>query len=379
VSDADRAPIHLLHVINTLDVGGAERMLVKLIAGLDPAVYHNTIVTLTGEGHLNAAARDAGATVHELGMVGARDFPRAAWRLRRIVKTLQPDIVQSWLYQADLLATLAAGAAPRARRVWTIRCTDMALERYRRSTAVVLWLLARLSHRPDLILANSRVGLDWHLTYGYRPRAQGVIPNGFDLTRFRPNPAAGRIVRAELGIPEDAPVVGTVARVDPMKDYGTFLGAVAQLADAIPELHVIVIGKDTETLAAPSTALEPRLHRLGVRDDVERLLPALDVFCLASAFGEGFPNVLGEAMACGLPAVVTEVGDAAAVLGTCGRTVAPGDPGALAAALLDLLRLDRAARAAIGTDATARIAQHYEIGHVVQQFAATYDGLTEMP
>ena len=379
MSDADRAPIRLLHVINTLDVGGAERMLVKLVAVLDPAVYHNTIVTLTGDGHLNAAARDAGATVHELGMAGARNFPRAAWRLRRIVGTLQPDIVQSWLYQADLLATLAAGAAARARLVWTIRCTDMALERYRRSTAMVLWLLARLSHRPDLILANSRAGLDWHRAYGYRPRAEGVIPNGFDLTRFRPDPAAGKAVRAELGIPKDALVVGTVARVDPMKDYGTFLDAVAQLAETVPGLHVVAIGKDTESLAVPSAALGGRLHRLGIRHDVERLLPALDVFCLASAFGEGFPNVLGEAMACGLPSVVTEVGDAAAVLGDCGRTVAPGNPGALAAAILGLLRLDAAARAAIGTAATARIAQHYEIGQVVQQFAATYRDLTAMP
>ena len=174
--------------------------------------------------------RDAGARVHELGMSGARDMPRALWRLRRIVGAVQPDIVQSWLYHADLLATLAAGAAPHARLVWTIRCSDMALARYGRGTAIVLGLLARLSHRPDLVLANSRAGLDWHLKRGYRPRAEDLIPNGFDLARFRPDPPAGAAARRALGIPQDALVVGTVARVDPMKDYDTFLAAMALLA-----------------------------------------------------------------------------------------------------------------------------------------------------
>lgn len=379
MSVPDRVPIRLLHVITSLNIGGAERMLVKLVGGLDPAVYHNTIVTLIGDGELNAAARDAGARVHELGMSGARDMPRALWRLRRIVGAVQPDIVQSWLYHADLLATLAAGAAPHARLVWTIRCSDMALARYGRGTAIVLGLLARLSHRPDLVLANSRAGLDWHLKRGYRPRAEDLIPNGFDLARFRPDPPAGAAARRALGIPQDALVVGTVARVDPMKDYDTFLAAMALLAETEPRLYVVAVGKDTESLNEPTGALTGRLHRLGLRHDVERLLPAFDVFCLASAFGEGFPNVLGEALACGVPGVVTDVGDAAAILGDCGRVVVPGDAAALAAGVRDLLQRNQTERAALGRAGAARMAAHYEIGQVVWQFAETYRRLVANP
>ena len=368
----DREPIKLLHVINTLDVGGAERMLVKLLVGLDPAVFDNTVVTLTGDGTFNAAAREAGARVHEIGMFGARDLPRALLRLRSIVAADQPDIVQSWLYQSDLLATLAHGAAGQADLVWTLRCTDMALERYRIGTRVVRRLLAWLSHRPDLILANSRAGLDWHRAFGYRPRDADVIPNGFDIVGFHPDPVARAEVRAGLGIPADALVVGAVGRVDPMKGYDTFLAAVGRLAKSESRLHVLAVGKDTETLIPGPPALDGRFHALGMSDDVERILPSLDVFCLASGFGEGFPNVLGEAMACGVPAVVTDVGDAAAILGHCGRVVPPGDEAALSAGVADLLALTHDERRALGHAARARIAGHYEITMVVARFAEVY-------
>ncbi len=372
MSSTECKRIKLLHVINTLDVGGAERMLVKLLAGLDPAIFENTVVTLTGDGVLNDAARETGARVEEIGMSDARDMPRALLRLRRIVAAERPDIVQSWLYQSDLLATMAHGAAVQADLVWTLRCTDMALERYGMGTRIVRRLLAWLSHRPDLVLANSHAGLDWHRAFGYRPRHTEIIPNGFDLGQFHPDPVARAEVRTRLGVPANALVVGAVARLDPMKGYDTFLAAVERLAKKEPRLHVVVVGKDTETLNPGPAALVGRFHALGVSGDIQRILPSLDVFCLASGFGEGFPNVLGEAMACGVPAVVTDVGDAALILGDCGRVVPPGDEGAFSAAVAKLLALPDDERQTLGHAARARIAAHYEIETVVARFTEVY-------
>lgn len=372
-------PIRVLHVITGLNVGGAERMLVKLLAGFDRREIESTVISLTGEGALAGAVREAGATLHELRMAGAHDLPRALRQLRAIVHSVQPDVLQSWLYHADLLTTLARGAAREAPLVWTLRCSNMDLERYGIGTRIVRWLLARLSRRPDLILANSRTGLDWHVAFGYQPRAADVIPNGFDVARFRADPEARARLRRELGVGTEALLVGTVARVDAMKDYPNFLAAGALLAARDPHVHLVAIGKDTETLLPGPPALAGRLHALGVRSDVERLLPGLDVFCLASAFGEGFPNVLGEAMACGVPAVVTDVGDAAAILGACGRVVPPRDPDALASGIGALLALDSNERASLGRAAAERIRSDYEIGAVVERFAALYRKLAAAP
>jgi len=375
MASADHKPIRLLHVINSLDVGGAERMLVKLLAHLDPAQFRCAVVALTGSGSLNEEGRAAGAEIIELHMRGPAALPLVFLRFRRIVRAFRPDILQSWLYHSDLLATLAHGACPEARLVWNIRCTDMTLSEYGLAIRVARWVLARLASRPDLILANSQAGLDWHIAYGYRPRAAAVIPNGFDLQRFHPDREARAKLRRELGLGEDVPLIGVVARVDPMKDYETFLAAAAIVAARTPQLHVLVVGKDTKTLLPGPPALDGRLHAVGIRRDIESILPGIDVFCLPSAFGEGFPNVLGEAMACAVPCVVTDVGDAAAILGGRGRVVSPRKPEEMAAAIADLLAMQPAARRALGAHAADRIARHFDLATVAALYTKTYEEL----
>lgn len=361
--------MRVLHVITGLGQGGAETMLAKLIEAL-PGLTH-MVVPLTGELALRARIEAAGGQVSPLGMRGPLGLPAAVARLAVHIRRVRPDVIQSWLYHADLAATLArAAAASRAPLAWSLRCSDMDLARYALATRLVVRALARLSGVPSVIASNSEAGLAWHRRLGYRPRRAIVIPNGFETDRFRPDPAARARLLALAGWGEDAVIVGLVARVDPMKDHGGFLEAFARTPSA---LHAVLVGRGTEALAIPP-ALAGRVVALGACEDVAALMAGFDIACLASRFGEGFPNVLGEAMACGVACVTTDVGDAAVIVGPAGIVVPPGDPASLAEALTRLAA-DPDQRRALGAAGRARVLAEYALPAVAARYAALWRGL----
>jgi len=216
------------------------------------------------------------------------------------------------------------------------------------------------------VTANSAAGLRSHLALGYHPRRAQVVANGIDIDKFQPDAAARRAVRTELGITQDAIVLAHVARIDAMKDHGNFLAAMAVL----PHLSALLVGTDTEKLPAA-----PNLFRLGRRCDVARLFAAADFVVSSSRCGEGFSNVLAEGMACGLPAVATDVGDAKLIVGDTGLVVPPGSPDALAAAIRTLAAESPAARAQRGSRARARIVENFAIGHAIERYVELYESL----
>lgn len=346
-------PVEVLHVITDLDVGGAERMLATYLGGpRDPAIRHR-VVSLKPEGAFAVPLRQAGIEVTSLGM-GRWPNPLALLRLACLIRRWRPDAIQTWMYHADLIGTLALLLSGRRRRTqlnWGIRCSDMDLGEYGPMLRLVIRACRALSGLPDRIVANSEAGRRFHReTLRYRDTNWLVIPNSVDADRFRPDPAQRAAIRAELGIPPDAPLIGCFARVDPMKDYPGFLAAL----DRLPGVHALAAGKDTEALPP-----RPGLHRLGRRDDVERLYAACDLLVLPSAFGEGFPNVVGEAMACGVVPVATDVGDSRTIVGDVGRIVPPRDPAALAAAVRALLDEPAERRAQRSAAARRRILDTY--------------------
>jgi glycosyltransferase involved in cell wall biosynthesis len=360
--------VRVLHVITGLGQGGAETMLAKLIEAL-PEITH-VVVPLARDLALAPRIAAAGAEVIPLGMRGPLGLPAAVLRLAALIRRVRPDVIQSWLYHADLAATLARAVAfARAPLAWSLRCSDMDLARYAPTTRLVVRALARLSGVPAVIASNSEAGLAWHRRLGYRPRRSIVIPNGFDTDRFRPDPEARSRLGAMLGWGEEAVIVGLVARVDPMKDHAGFFAALARTA---PALRAVLVGRGTETLAIPA-ALAGRVAALGPRDDVAALTPGFDIACLAS-HSEGFPNVLGEAMACGVACVTTDVGDASAIVGKAGVVVPTGDPAALAEAL-SALAADPDRRRALGAAGRARVLADYALPSVAARHASLWRGL----
>ncbi len=369
--------IRIVHVIPSLDTGGAEIMLSKLVASMDRRCFLNTVVSLTDRGQLGAVIQSSGVEVCCLGMKRRRLNISALPRFIRLLKTLNPTIVQSWLYHADLLSLMAVRFAGSPSLVWNVRCSDMELAHYPFLTRLVRWVLPFCSSLPAAVVVNSLAGQRQHERLGYHPRRWKVIPNGFDTDRFRPDRFAGQRLRKELGLAEDTMLLALVARLDPMKDHATFLAAASQVAAARANVHFLLAGKDTERLAprVAELGLIDRVHLLGLRHDIDRLIPAVDIACLSSAFGEGFPNVLGEAMAAGVPCVTTDVGDARVIVDRAGLVVPPRDSRALTMAMLDLIDRGSDARRELGRAARARIEDVYSLPIIVQRYCALYSDL----
>jgi glycosyltransferase involved in cell wall biosynthesis len=374
--------LRIAHVITGLEVGGAEVMLHKLLGAMDRKVFEPLVIALVTPGPMAERIRALGIEVKTLGMRRGLPEPRALARLVGLLRHFCPDLVQTWMYHADLLGTLAAPLAHRPIVVWNIRQSDLDPRLTRRGTRIVARIDALLSHfGPDHIICCSHRAREIHRALGYQDRILSVIPNGFDLDRFRPDPEARAAVRADLGISGSAPLVGLVARFDPQKDLPTFIRAAALTRASCPDCRFLLCGRGMDA-ASPGlwgwitdAGLADAVSLVGPRDDTPRVLTALDVLVSSSAYGEGFPNVIGEAMACGVPCAVTDVGDSGLIVGDTGLTVPPRDSRSLAAAIQQLLDEGADQRARRGQAARTIIASQYSLPSISARYADLYQSL----
>lgn len=303
------------------------------------------------------------------------------WRLGREMRFFRPHIVQTWLYHADLLGLLIARLIGAPIVVSNLRCAEMDLKYYSPLTRVVRWLDSRLSWWPNAVVANSGAGREFHEhVLAYRPRRWELIGNGFDTEIFRPDPVARARVRRLLGVGDDIVLIGMVARWDPMKDHETFLQAAVELRRRQSNLRFMLVGRGVKTDNAilweriQGLGLKDAVILLGERHDIAALDAALDVATLVSV-GEGFPNVIGEAMACGVPCVVSDVGDSAKVTGDTGFVVPPRDPLALATAWERMILLGPAGRRELGERARKHIEGQFSIEAVARSYSVLYEDL----
>lgn len=367
--------INVTWVTTGLGTGGAEMILCAFIAASDPRRFRHSVISLTAGGKYVIPLQQLGVNVISLDMAPGRPGIAPLFKLARTLRRSRPDVIAGWMYHGNLAALLGKWLAfLRVPLIWNVRQSLDSLKNEKPGSAAVIRLCARLSRFPNAISYNSRTSARHHEIAGYRKEKSVLIPNGFDLTKFTPHSEARTALRAELGLPADTTLVGRFGRFASMKDHASFIRAAAIVGTESPQTHFVMVGTGIDERNAELSALisslhlQPRMHLLGERQDIPQLTAALDVACSSSSFGEGCPNVVGEAMACGVPCAVTDVGDSAWLAGDHGRVVPPRDPAALAEAILGLLRMPDGARRDLGTASRQHIAQNFSLDSVVDRF-----------
>jgi len=373
--------VRVVFLIRALQSGGAERQLVTLIRGLDPTRFEVTVATFYSGGELCADLEDLpNVRVVSADKQGRWDLLGFFVRLLRIVRRASPEVVHGYMYGANELA-LVFGRLTGAAVVWGIRASGLEMGHYDMATRMLYRSGAWLSRLSDLIIANSEAGRRFHLGIGYPAGKLRVVPNGIDTRRFAYNAAQRERVRRQWSIKDGEVLIGVVARLDPMKDHATFLRAAALASTEHAATRFVIVGAGAErslgTLQslAVQIGVSARVLWAGPREDVTAVYSALDLFTCCSAFGEGFPNSLAEAMACERLCVATRVGDAEWILGDCGETVPPREPQALAGAWSRLLALSPADRVRRAQEARQRIVSSFGVSSLVH---ATSELLTQV-
>jgi len=368
-----------MHVISALYTGGAEKMLLKLLSTMDRGEFDPVVLSLRDHGTMGARIEEQGIRVLDLGMRGSLPTLNEIWRLRKIVRQLHPDLIQGWMYHGNLASWLAArmvsGQVPMA---WNIRHTPYDMSEEKHATAYAIRIGAKLSSTPCRILYNATVSARMHEKLGYNPDRTVVVPNGFDCDQFRPSIEARVGLKRELGISDDTALIGMVARYHPMKDHSNFIRAAGMLAAQRANMGFVLVGKGLDPgngelgQAIGQQGLSSRVHLLGERHDIPNITAGLDIATSSSAWGEAFPNVVGEAMACGVPCVVTDVGDSSDIVGDTGVVVSPRDSAALAAGWAKLLDLGHEQRLCMGAAARKRVVENYSLACVARRYEAMY-------
>ena len=371
----------IMHVITTLGPAGAETMLCRIAQAMDRSRFESEIVSLTGILDLAEKMEGIGVRVRTLGMRKRVPNPWLVMRLAKWIRESQPDVIQTWMYHANFVGALAARLAGNVPVVWGIHHSVLDPRVDKRRTMLVNRACASLSRKlPARIVCCSEASLHLHKGLGYAPDKLEVIPNGFDLQRLRPDSSARTSLREELGIPLDSLLIGMAARFHPHKDHRNFIRAAARFHREMPDVHFVLCGLnitwENSQLASwiETVGLRDHCHLLGVRQDMARLFAGMDIATTSSS-SEAFPIVIGEAMACGTPCVVTDVGDSALIVDQTGIVVPPEDSYALAQAWRSLLRAGHQVRRGLGMAARHRVELLFSLPVVVERYQAIYEKL----
>jgi len=364
----------VLHIITDLNIGGAEMMLYKLLTSLRDDALDSSVILLMGQGKITNQVERLGVKVETLNL-GQGEFP--SWQtiknLKQFIQAFNPDIVQGWMYHGNIAATVAVFLLdPMRRKVklfWNVRQTLYDINSEKIQTRWLIMLGRWLSFFPYSIIYNSNLSAEQHCNVGYLSKKTKIIPNGFDLQKFKPDQQHRQQLREELKINDNVLLIGHISRLHPMKDHVTLLRAIDRVVGSLSstgskqEVLFLLIGHGVTSKLSKN----PAIRFLGERTDIPRIMSALDIVVSSSAWGEGFPNVIGEAMASEVPCVVTDVGDSAYIVGKYGRVCSVGDDQCIANSLLQLID-NKEERKIAGRQARKRINENYSMDKIKKEY-----------
>jgi glycosyltransferase involved in cell wall biosynthesis len=367
----------ITHIITGLAAAGAETALYHLLGALDRQEYQSEVVSLTDRGPTGPKIESLGVPVRALGMMRSVPNPLAIRRIAKILRRSRPHIVHTWMYHSNLLGGLAAQAAGGIPVIWGIHHSKVDTQDTKRFTVWTVRACAWFSKQlPARIICCANSSEQAHVQMGYDPEKMEVIYNGIDSELFRPNPEAWLALRSRLGLPANALLIGMAGRLHRHKDHKTFFAAARLLRAEFPDVHFVLCGEGLESdnpKLAPEIAdgLQGHCHLLGLQREMPAFYAGLDI-AANSSLSEAFPLAVGEAMACGVPCVVTEVGDSPAIVGETGRIVPAQQPALLARAWRELIDAGPESRRILGTAARDRVVTHFSVTQFAQRYQALY-------
>jgi len=368
----------ILHIVTNLHSGGTEYSLYNLLKGGLAKHFDNYVLSLKDKGIIGEKIESLGVEVIALGVERRFFFFTLPTKLHRIVKTLLPDIIQGWMPHGNLAAVYAWWLQKkRSALVWNIRQSLYKLSYEKYLTRQIIYANKVFSRQPNVVIYNSKVARKHHEQLGFSSVKGQVIPNGIDTNLFYPSENSRIKTRRELKISPDTLVVGHIARFHPMKDHINFLKAALKILADNKKIVFLLAGRgvsfDNTTLVRLIPETQKSYFRLlGEREDIPNLMNAMDIFCLSS-YTEAFPNVLGEAMACGVPCVTTDVGDAAEIVDNTGIIVPPRNPLALAEGIKKLIEMGNFKRKVLGHTGRERIIKHFSLKRMVKNYLEVYE------
>jgi glycosyltransferase involved in cell wall biosynthesis len=370
--------IRIVFLIRSLGRGGAERQLAELATRLDPDRFDVTVLTFyPGGGVWDELVNAGGIRVDSLNKGGRWDVGRFALRLAAQLRRRKPTILHTYLVEPSVFGLVVGRLVGVPLIVWGVRASNVDFSQYDWIIGFMFRVAARLSRFADLMIANSDAGRTFHLGRGYSPRRSITVPNGIDTGRFSPSETRRATTRASWGAAADETLIGLTARLEPIKGHEVFLQAAQRVLAACASARFVCVGSGAADYAAQlrqltsTLSIDQRVLWLPEHARTWEIYPAFDIGCSAS-YGEGFSNVVGEAMACGVPCVVTDCGDSSQIVGDTGAVVPCGDPDALAAALIEMIRLGHDGRVNLGQAARQRIVDSFGVDTMVARTAALY-------
>lgn len=370
----------VLHIITGLSTGGAEWMLYHLLNKTNRSKITPVVVSLMDRGSLGDRIAELDISIYILDMKQGMLDISAIWKLRNIVSQVKPDIIQGWMYHGNLAAQIGNFLTlNRTSTIWGIHHSISSLSSEKKTTQLIIKLGSILSKYVSKIAFVSQNSQRQHHSLGYTSENSCTIPNGFNTSLFKPSDELKLKVRRDLGLSTDSILIGSIARYHPMKDHANFVKSAALLIQEFPDVYFLMVGTDINQdnyklyKLIQDLGMEERIHLMGERSDMSSIIPSLDILSSSSAYGEAFPLVLGEAMCCGVPCAVTDVGDSAWIVGQTGKVVQPRSSQELANAWKELILLGVEGRKKLGKMARNRIVKHFSLDTVVAQYEDLYE------